>query len=276
MMDHEYVVSLHCAFQDKVNLYMVLDYAGGGDMFALIDKRCGPRSARAPQPSRAAGLRTPPHPCAARPLAAPLPCPRRSRRLPEDWVRIYAAELVLALEHCHAKGIVYRDLKPENVMITLDGHVLLTDFGLSKKLGDPSLPDDKLRTRTVCGTPSYMAPEALSGRPYGRAVDWWTLGCVIYEMAVGAQPFAADALAALVRKVTSGSYQVRGARCARSAAARPITFRKPPSPECSPPRARAHTSPQPSARRRRPATLDFATPCHPNRCPRGSRLSSPR
>jgi serine/threonine protein kinase len=83
---------------------------------------------------------------------------------------------VLAIAHCHEKGIVYRDLKPENVMVSLDGHLLLTDFGLSKQLGDPSAtPEDELRTRTVCGTSSYMAPEALSGRQYGRTVDWSTL-----------------------------------------------------------------------------------------------------
>mmetsp|Transcript_15840 Transcript_15840/g.42610 ORF Transcript_15840/g.42610 Transcript_15840/m.42610 type:complete len:1194 (+) Transcript_15840:107-3688(+) len=171
-MDHPFVVGLHWSFQDAQNLYMILDYAGGGDLFRLIDQR---------------------------------------RRLPEDWVRHYAAELILAVQHCHEQGIVYRDLKPENVMVGLDGHMMLTDFGLAKRIGDPKAEKpETLRTRTVCGTPSYMAPEALSGKPYGFSVDWWTLGCLIYEMAVGNPPFSDDTLSSLVRRISSGEYRVPG------------------------------------------------------------------
>jgi serine/threonine protein kinase len=96
----------------------------------------------------------------------------------EPMAVFYAAELVLALEHLHSLGIVYRDLKPENCLLDAKGHVVLTDFGLSK------VPVDG-KTNTICGTAEYMAPEILMGLEYDNTVDWWSLGILIYDMMTG-------------------------------------------------------------------------------------------
>lgn len=89
----------------------------------------------------------------------------------------YASEIVSALEYLHARNIVYRDLKPENLLLAKDGHLKITDFGFAKKLTD--------RTWTLCGTPEYLAPEIIQSKGHNKAVDWWALGkftlCVIYH-----------------------------------------------------------------------------------------------
>jgi serine/threonine protein kinase len=105
-------------------------------------------------------------------------------RFNEKEVRFITAEIVLALEHLHSCGIVYRDLKLENVLLDKDGHVCLTDFGLSKELESISAT-----TKTVCGTPTYLAPEVLLGQAYGNAIDWWSLGVVLFELFTGMNPF---------------------------------------------------------------------------------------
>ena len=102
-----------------------------------------------------------------------------------DKTRFYILELVLALESLHKNNMVYRDLKPENILLDSKGHVKLTDFGLSKILEDE---DDK--AFTLCGTPQYLAPEVLLKKGYDKMVDWWSLGCVMYEMLMGRLPFA--------------------------------------------------------------------------------------
>ena len=102
-----------------------------------------------------------------------------------EKTRFYMIELVLALEALHKKNMVYRDLKPENILLDSKGHVKLTDFGLSKIL---ETEDDK--AYTICGTPQYLAPEILDKKGYDKAVDWWSLGCVMYEMLVGKLPYA--------------------------------------------------------------------------------------
>ena len=103
-------------------------------------------------------------------------------RLKEDWVRFYSAEIILALEYLHKNNIIYRDLKSRNIMLDGDGHVKLIDFGLAKVL-------ERDKAYTVCGTPNYIAPEILTGNSYSKAVDWWSLGIVIYEMLAGNPPF---------------------------------------------------------------------------------------
>ena len=117
---HPYIVSLKQSFQDELHLYLVMDYVGGGDLFALLEKR---------------------------------------GRFHESWARVYAGEIALALHHLHEEGILFRDLKPENVMVALDGHLKLTDFGFAKKLGD------KLITRGSCalrGQAALLSPELLT------------------------------------------------------------------------------------------------------------------
>ena len=103
----------------------------------------------------------------------------------DEKTKFYILELVLALECLHKNNMVYRDLKPENILLDAKGHVKLTDFGLSKIL---EAEDDK--AFTICGTPQYLAPEIIKRKGYNKAVDWWSLGCVMYEMLTGKIPFA--------------------------------------------------------------------------------------
>jgi len=140
-----HIVNLVGFFQDNKNLYLVMDYVPGGEMFYHL---------------------------------------RRAGRFTDEVAKFYAAEVVLAWEHLHARNIIYRDLKPENLLINSDGHLKVADFGFAKKIED--------RTWTVCGTPEYLAPEIILSRGYGKAVDWWALGVLIYEMLVGYPPFFDD------------------------------------------------------------------------------------
>uniref|UniRef100_A0A671TRV6 non-specific serine/threonine protein kinase n=1 Tax=Sparus aurata TaxID=8175 RepID=A0A671TRV6_SPAAU len=108
----------------------------------------------------------------------------RERVFTEDRARFYGAEIVSALEYLHSRDVVYRDLKLENLMLDKDGHIKITDFGLCK---EGITPDATMKT--FCGTPEYLAPEVLEDNDYGRAVDWWGLGVVMYEMMCGRLPF---------------------------------------------------------------------------------------
>uniref|UniRef100_A0AAQ4PLL5 non-specific serine/threonine protein kinase n=1 Tax=Gasterosteus aculeatus aculeatus TaxID=481459 RepID=A0AAQ4PLL5_GASAC len=108
----------------------------------------------------------------------------RDRVFSEDRARFYGAEIVSALEYLHSRNVVYRDLKLENLMLDKDGHIKITDFGLCKEG-----ITDGATMKTFCGTPEYLAPEVLEDNDYGRAVDWWGLGVVMYEMMCGRLPF---------------------------------------------------------------------------------------
>uniref|UniRef100_M4B6B1 Protein kinase domain-containing protein n=1 Tax=Hyaloperonospora arabidopsidis (strain Emoy2) TaxID=559515 RepID=M4B6B1_HYAAE len=144
---HPYVATLCYAFQTKAKLYLLSKYYPGGN---LLDQM------------------------------------RLARRFAEDRTRLYTAEVALAIRHLHQNDIIYRDLKLENVLVDSDGHVALTDFGMSKE----NMPE-KGRTSTFVGTYQMMAPEVFSGKSYSRAVDWWALGVMVYEMIDGRTPFNA-------------------------------------------------------------------------------------
>lgn len=146
---HPFVVKLFYAFQDHEKLYLILEYAQGGELFHHL---------------------------------------AMERMFEEDTAAFYMAEMVLALEHLHQNvGVLYRDLKPENCLLDKFGHLLLTDFGLSKI----ALSDDD-RCNSSLGTIEYMAPEVIQGKPYGKACDWWSLGALGFDLLTGSPPFRAN------------------------------------------------------------------------------------
>jgi len=123
---------------------------------------------------------------------------KKEGRFPEVRVKFYAAEIVCAIAHLHSLGIVYRDLKPENILIDAEGHICITDFGLSKEIQEND------STHTFCGTPEYLAPEVLKGQGHGLAVDWWSLGTLIYEMLTGLPPFYSQNINIMYQKILNG------------------------------------------------------------------------
>jgi len=143
---HRFIVGMRMAFQSKDKLYFVLDYCAGGELFFQLGK---------------------------------------IGKFPEPRARFYAAEIILALSHVHNLDIIYRDLKPENVLLDDKGHIRLTDFGLSKE----GINLSSSGANSFCGTPEYLAPEILNRDGHGRAVDWWSLGALLYEMLTGLPPF---------------------------------------------------------------------------------------
>ncbi|KAK6397059.1 hypothetical protein LTR65_007558 [Meristemomyces frigidus] len=139
---------------------------------------------------------------------------QKEQRFDINRSRFYAAELLCALECLHGFGVIYRDLKPENILVDYVGHIALCDFGLCKL----DMKDED-KTNTFCGTPEYLAPELLHGQGYTKAVDWWTLGVLLYEMLTGLPPFYDENTNEMYRKIL----------------AEPLHF---PGPEIVPPAAR--------------------------------------
>jgi len=123
---------------------------------------------------------------------------KNKRRFSEEVARIYVAEIALALGHLHSLAVIYRDLKPENILLDDNGHVCLTDFGLSKDVDK----DDK--AHTFCGTPEYLAPEIVTGAGHDKAVDWWSLGILLYELTVGIPPFYSQNVNEMYNKIQHG------------------------------------------------------------------------
>ena len=121
---------------------------------------------------------------------------RRAVKFHNDVTRFYAAEILLAIEHLHSLNIIYRDLKPENILLDQQGHIKITDFGFAKQIED--------RTWTLCGTPEYLAPEIIQSKGHGKAVDWWALGVLIYEMLSGYPPFYDSSHIGIYEKILAG------------------------------------------------------------------------
>ncbi len=135
-------------------------------------------------------------------------------------MRVFDYTLVCGLEYLHAKGVLYRDLKPENILLTEDGHICMTDFGVSyilcrlmnsisarylfldpSKISKEGLATENDKTVTFCGTPEYLAPEILQGKSYGKAVDWWSFGTLMYEMLTGLPPFYSQDVQEMYNKI---------------------------------------------------------------------------
>ncbi|KAH9601354.1 Protein kinase domain [Trypanosoma melophagium] len=159
-LSHPFIVNMLCSFQDERRVYLVLEFVIGGEMFTRL---------------RSAG------------------------RFPNDVAKFYHAELVLAFEYLHSKDIIYRDLKPENLLLDGKGHVKVTDFGFAKKVPE--------RTFTLCGTPEYLAPEVIQSKGHGKAVDWWTMGILLYEFIAGYPPFYDDTPFRTYEKILSGRFK---------------------------------------------------------------------
>lgn len=125
------------------------------------------------------------------------------RRLSEEVARFYACEIILGLEYLHGNGVIYRDLKPDNILICGNGHIKLTDFGLSRM--DVT---DSFRSNSFCGTHAYLAPEIVTKLPYGKSVDWYGLGAVLYEFCVGLPPYYQENLESLYGNIKEGPLQL--------------------------------------------------------------------
>ena len=156
-INHQFLVNLIGYTQDERYLYFALEFVQGGELFTYL---------------------------------------RNIGKLELNHTKLYAGQIISMFEYLHSLNIVYRDLKPENLLICRDGYLKLTDFGFAKVIEG--------RTYTLCGTPEYLAPEILLNKGHGKPVDWWTLGIILYEMAAGIDPFSDEDPMAIYQKILKG------------------------------------------------------------------------
>jgi serum/glucocorticoid-regulated kinase 2 len=122
---------------------------------------------------------------------------KKNKKFTEEQARFILAEVTLAIGHLHAKRYIYRDLKSENILLDDKGHICITDFGLTAQ----TRPEEQDDLKVVCGTPAFVAPEMLTRVGYGKAVDWWALGILLYELTVGESPFYSDSVSKMYDKI---------------------------------------------------------------------------
>ena len=156
-LNHPFIIRMHRCFHDSTNLYMLLEYVQGGELFSRL---------------------------------------RKLKRFSLSQTLFYASQVLLSVEHMHQMDVIYRDLKPENILIDKEGYIKVVDFGFAKKVKHS-------RTYTLCGTPDYLAPELIRGEQYGKSVDIWSFGILIYEMMVGHPPFISSKPLLTYRKILS-------------------------------------------------------------------------
>ncbi|KAL8439836.1 hypothetical protein Efla_004362 [Eimeria flavescens] len=159
-ISHPFIVNLLASFQDEKRLFLLMEYVNGGELFSYL---------------------------------------RKQTFMPTDQARLYAAEITLAFQYLHGRSIVYRDLKPENLLIDAQGHIKITDFGFAKVVVG--------RTWTLCGTHEYLAPESITRRGHGLQVDWWALGILLFEMLAGRPPFVDDTPLGIYKKIIAGKIE---------------------------------------------------------------------
>eukprot|EP01069_Polyplicarium_translucidae_P000601 Polyplicarium_translucidae@DN1314_c0_g1_i1.p1 len=159
-ISHPFIVNVLATFQDDRRLLILMEYVNGGELFSYL---------------------------------------RREGKLDNYAARLYSAEIVLAFEFLHSLKVVYRDLKPENLLLNSHGHIKLTDFGFAKVVEG--------RTWTLCGTPEYLAPEIIQSKGHGKSVDWWALGILIFEMLAGYPPFYDENPLGIYQKVVAGKVE---------------------------------------------------------------------
>merc|ERR1712228_1082704 len=157
-LNNQFLVNLHKTYKDKLRVYFLLDVCLGGELFTIL---------------------------------------RTRRYFNERTARFYAASVIEGFDYMHAKDIIYRDLKPENLVLDRKGYLRIIDFGFAKKLVNE-------KTYTFCGTPDYLCPELITGQGHGKGLDWWTLGILIYEMLASFAPFFADDPMVTYKKILKG------------------------------------------------------------------------
>eukprot|EP00056_Hartaetosiga_gracilis_P005929 m.90944 g.90944 ORF g.90944 m.90944 type:complete len:466 (+) comp12320_c0_seq8:83-1480(+) len=157
---HPFIVNIITSFQDETNLYIAMEFVPGGELYNRMEM-------------------------------SPL-C--------ESDAVFYSSQVVLALEYLHKHNIIYRDIKPENIMLKMNGYIKLVDFGFARVL------DEGTQRYTVCGTAEYLAPEVLARGGYGKAVDYWGLGVLLYDMCAGRTPFAAKSKKEIYKRIRACSY----------------------------------------------------------------------